>query len=61
MQLDLILVKTIQYDVVGGILDCFYTSGEEAWIFHSTFFESLDYRVAHKYLNDFLRMGVASK
>ena len=28
---DLTGVKTIQYDAVGGVLDCSYTS-EEAWI-----------------------------
>ena len=32
MQTDLTRVKTIQYDAVGGVLDCFYKS-EEAWIF----------------------------
>ena len=38
---DLPRVKTIQFDDVGGVLDYFYTS-EEAWIFNSVFFGSLD-------------------
>ena len=38
---DLMRVKTIQYDVVGGVLDCFYTS-EEAWIFNPTFLKPLN-------------------
>jgi hypothetical protein len=32
IQTDLTRVTTIQYDAVGKVLDCFYTS-EEAWIF----------------------------
>ena len=35
------LVKTIQYDTVGGVLDYFYKS-EEAWIFNPTFLKPLD-------------------
>ena len=35
-------VKIIQYDVVGGVLDYFYTS-EEAWIFNPPFLKPLDY------------------
>ncbi len=38
---DLTRVKTIQYDAVGGVLDCVYTS-EEAWIFIPTFLKPLD-------------------
>ena len=41
IQPNLTRVKTIQYDAVDGVLDCFYTS-EVAWIFNPTLFESLD-------------------
>ena len=41
IQTDLTRVKTIQYDAVGGVLDCFYTS-EEAWIFNPPFLKPLD-------------------
>ena len=34
-------IKTIQYDAVGGVLDCFYTS-EEDWIFNPPFLNPLD-------------------
>ena len=33
-------MKTIQYDALCGVFDCFYTS-EEAWIFNPTFLKSL--------------------
>ena len=42
IQTNLTHVKTIQYDAVGGILDCFYTC-EEAWIFNPLILKSLDY------------------
>ena len=35
IQTDLTHVKTIQYDTVGRVLDCFYTN-EEAWFFHQS-------------------------
>ena len=41
IQTDLMNVKTIQYDAVVGVLDCFYTS-EEAWIFNPLFLDPLD-------------------
>ena len=41
---NLMRVKTIQYDAIGGVLDCFYTS-EEAWIFNPPFLKPLDTRM----------------
>ena len=41
IQTDLTLIKTIQYDAIGKVLDCFYTSGE-AWIFNPPFLNHLD-------------------
>ena len=41
IQHDLTRVKTIQYDSVSGVLDCFYTS-EEAWIFDPPLLNPLD-------------------
>ena len=41
IQTDLTHVKTIQYDAVGKVLDCFYTS-EEACIFNFPFLNTLD-------------------
>ena len=44
IQTDHTCVKTIQYDAVGGVLDCFYTS--DNWVgldFQSTIFKPLNY------------------
>ena len=41
IQTDLTHVKPIQYDAVGGLLDCFYTI-QEAWIINPPFLEPLD-------------------
>ena len=41
LQTNLTHVETIQYDTVGGVLDCLYTS-EEAWIFNPSVLKPLD-------------------
>ena len=40
-------VKAIQYDTVGGVLDCFYTS-EEAWILNPPLLMPLHGRVINR-------------